>query len=213
LIADVCCATLNARESGARGGHAMNLVERVKAILISPVTEWPVIERESGDVAYLFTNYVAILALIPAVAGFIGTSIIGVSVPGVGTYRVPIFSGLFSAVLGYVLTFIIVYVIALIIDFLAPTFLGQKNFAAALKVAVYSFTPAWIAGIFQIIPGLAFLSILGLYGFYLLWVGLPVLMKSPKEKALVYTIAVVICAVLIQIIVGAIIVALISFPR
>jgi hypothetical protein len=191
----------------------MNLIERVKAIILTPATEWPVIERESGEVTYLFINYVAILALIPAVAGFIGTSIIGVSMPVVGTFRMPIFSGLFHAILGYVLTFVIVYVVALIIDFLAATFQGQKNFANALKLAVYSFTPAWLAGIFQIIPGLAFLSILGLYGFYLLWLGMPILMKSPKDKALVYTIAVVVCAVILQIIVGAIIVGLVAFPR
>jgi Yip1 domain len=191
----------------------MNIVERVKAIILSPVTEWPVIERESGDVTYLFMNYVAILALIPAVCGFIGTSIIGVSIPGAGTFRVPIFSGLFHAVLGYVLTFVVVYVVGLIIDLLAPTFAGQKNSANALKLAVYSFTPAWLAGIFQIIPGLAFLGILGLYGFYLLWVGLPILMKTPKEKALLYTIAVVVCALVLQLIVGGIVFGLVAYPR
>ena len=48
------------------------------------------IEREPGDVQYLFKNYVAILALIPAVAGFIGSSIVGVSTP-VGTIKLSIF--------------------------------------------------------------------------------------------------------------------------
>ena len=55
----------------------MDLVERVKAILLTPKTEWPVIAREPGDVAYLFKNYVAILAAIPAVCGFIGSVISG----------------------------------------------------------------------------------------------------------------------------------------
>lgn len=190
----------------------MNLIERAKAIILSPATEWPVIERESGEPAYLFMNYVAILALIPAIAGFIGTSIIGVSVPVIGTVRVPFFTGLFSAIFGYVLTFVVVYVVGLIVDLLAPTFAGQKNSANALKLAVYSFTPAWLAGIFQIIPGLAFLSILGLYGIYLFWLGLPILMKAPKDKALVYTIAVVVCAIVVQIVAVAIVSAFVAFP-
>jgi len=191
----------------------MNLVERVKAIILTPATEWPVIEREPGDPAYLFTNYVAILALIPAIASFIGSSIIGVSMPAVGTFRTPIFSGLFHAILSYVLSFVVVYIVGLIIDLLASSFQAQKNPGNALKLAVYSYTPAWLAGIFQIIPGLAFLSILGLYGIYLLWLGLPVLMKAPKEKAPVYTIAVVFCAIILQIIVSAIVLGLVMFPR
>jgi hypothetical protein len=73
-----------------------------------------------------------------------------------------------------------VYVMALIIDALAPTFQGQKNHPNALKLAVYSMTPAWLAGVFSLIPGLRPLSILGLYGLYLLRVGLPPLMKVPQ---------------------------------
>jgi len=172
------------------------LVERVKSILLTPQTEWPVIAREPGEASVLFTRYVAILALIPALAGFIGTSLIG--------RYVPFFSGLMSAVIGYVMTFVVVFVVALIVDALAPTFGAQKNFPNALKLTVYSYTPAWLAGIFLLIPGLSFLSILGLYGLYLLWLGLPPLMQTPRDKALPYAGAVVVCAVIIAIVIGAI---------
>jgi hypothetical protein len=178
----------------------MNLVERIKGILLTPRTEWPVIEREPGDPAYLYTNYVMILAAIPAIAGFIGASLVGISVGGLGTVRVGFFAGLLQAVLGYLLALVGVYVMALIIDALAPTFGGQKNFPNAMKVASYFPTPFWLAGIFSIIPRLAFLSILGLYGFYLLWIGLPALMKSPEQRALGYTAAVIVCAIVITIV-------------
>src|SRR5262245_16126612 len=105
----------------------MNLVERVRSILLNPQETWPVIEREPGDPAHLFTNYVALLALIPALAGFLGGSLIGMTLPGIGTVRMPFFTGLINAIFGYVLTFVIVYVVAIIIDALAPTFAGQKN--------------------------------------------------------------------------------------
>jgi hypothetical protein len=183
----------------------MDIVERVKAILLTPQSEWLVIERESGEPAYLFANYVAILAAIPAVCGFIGTSIIGVSVPVIGTVRVGVVSGIASAIVHYLLAFAMVYVLGLVIDALAPTFNAQKDQANALKLAVYSMTPAWLAGIFSLIPGLRVLGILGLYGLYLLWVGLPPLMKAPQEKATFYAAAVVVCAIVISIVIGVIV--------
>jgi Yip1 domain len=183
----------------------MVLVERVKAILLTPKSEWLAIEREPGDPAYLFANYVAILAAIPAVCGFIGTSIIGISLPIIGTVRVGVVSGIASAIVHYLLAFAMVYVMGLIIDALAPTFNGQKNPANALKLAVYSMTPAWLAGFFSLIPGLRVFGILGLYGLYLLWVGLPPLMKVPEEKSIGYAAAVVVCAIVISVVIGAIV--------
>jgi hypothetical protein len=197
----------------ARGEATMNLVERVRAILLDPQGEWPAIERESGEPSHLFTNYVALLALIPAIADFVGTSLIGVTAPVVGTVRMPFFTGLFNAIFGYVITFVAVYVVAIVIDALAPAFAGQKNFPNALKVTVYSYTPAWLAGIFLLIPGLRFLAVLGLYGLYLLYTGLPPLMKAPRDKALMYSIAVVVFAVVLAAVIASIQAALFVHPR
>lgn len=191
----------------------MNLFERVKGILLNPRDEWSIIEREPGDVAYLFMNYVAILAAIPAICGFIGSSLIGLSLPGLGTVRVPIVTGLVGAVVGYLLTFAMVYIVALLADLLAPTFQGQKNPENALKLVVYSYTPAWLAGVFLLIPSLGFLAILGLYGLYLLWVGIPPLMKAPQEKSIVYTLAIIVCAIVIGLVVGLVQAAIMPFPR
>jgi hypothetical protein len=170
----------------------MNLVERVKRILLQPKSEWPVIEREPGTAGYLFPNYVAILAAIPPVCAFIGTSIIGF-----GPYRVGIVGGLLRAVVVYVLTLAGVFVMAYVIDFLAGTFGTRKNLDNAMKVSAYAGTPAWVAGVFDIIPALAFMGILGLYSIYLLYTGIAALMKPPADKALLYTIAAIICAILV----------------
>ena len=164
----------------------MQLIQRVKAILLTPSTEWPVIEREPGSPSILFVNYVPILAAIPAISRFVGQSLIG--------GYTPILSGLLRAVIVYVATFAVVYLIACVIDLLAPRFGAQKNFDNALKLTVYSYTPVWLAGIFLLIPGLNFLAILGLYGIYLLWRGLPVLMRAPDHRVLAYTAVVTACA-------------------
>ena len=166
----------------------MWLIERVKAIILSPRTEWPVIEQEPSTLGSLLIHYVAILAAIPEVAHFIGQSLIG--------GYAPIGPNLLRALIVYLVTFAMVYIIAGVIDLLAPRFGGEKNFANAVKLSVYSHTPLWLAGIFLLIPGLNFLLILGVYGVYLLWTGLPLLMRVPSEKALPYAVVVTACALI-----------------
>jgi len=183
---------------------AMNLVERVKKILLTPKTEWEVIDAEPATAAELYTRYIAPLAAIGPIAQLIGYSVFGVTVPFVGTYRVPIGSAITQAIVMYALTLAGTYVLALIIDALAPTFNGQRSQIQALKLAAYSLTASWVAGIFALIPGLRILTLLGLYSLYLLYLGLPVLMKTPREKALGYTVVVIVAAIVLSMIIGAI---------
>ena len=176
----------------------MGLVDRVKNILLAPKTEWPVIAAESSSTGDLMGAYVAPLAGISALCGFVGSSIVGASLPFVGTYRTPILAGIGMAVFSFVMAFVGIFILSFIINALAPTFGAEKNPAQAMKVAVYSYTPAWIAGILGIIPALGLVGILvSLYGLYLLYLGLPRLMKNPEEKSIGYTAVVVVCAILI----------------
>jgi hypothetical protein len=172
----------------------VNAALRAKAILSDPSLEWTRIEKESGDAAYLLTSYVALLALVPAVFGFIGVCIVGAIVPGIGPVRAPILDGVFGAVFGYVMTCATVLVLGLLIDLLAPTFGGRRNFDSALKLAVYSYTPVWLVGIFLLAPGLRFLGLIGFYGAYILLMGVPRLMRLPAHAATGYVAIVVACA-------------------
>jgi hypothetical protein len=190
----------------------MILTERVKNIILQPAQEWRVIEKEATTVAELYTSYIMILAAIGPVASIIGLSIFGVSAPFTGTYRLPFGSVIGHAVVSYALALAGVYVFGLVINALAPTFLGTKDEIQALKVAAYSSTASWLAGIFMLVPALSFLQILGLYSLYLLYLGLPLLMKAPAEKALVYTVIVVVIGVVIMGLIGAISGLLISYP-
>lgn len=172
----------------------MNLLQRIRGILLSPAREWREIEREPGEPAYLFVRYVALLALIPAIAGFVGQSVIGVQVSA-GSFRVPVLAGLVDAALGYMFSFVIVYVTALIIDFLARYFDADRYFPNALKLATYSFTPVWLSGIFLVLPGLRFLTLLGFYGVIVLWIGLSILLRAPRGTTLIYALAVAILTI------------------
>ncbi|MEP7041603.1 MAG: Yip1 family protein [Dokdonella sp.] len=174
------------------------LMARVKAILLTPKTEWPVIAAEPATVPDLYKNYIAILAAIPVVAGFIKGSLIGYGMFGIH-YRTPIGAGITAAVIGYVLSLALVYVMALIVDALAPSFGGQKNPIQALKAVGYAYTASWIASIGQIVPGLGWLIAIagGIYSIYLLYLGLTPTMQSPPEKAGGYTAVSIIIAVVL----------------
>ena len=180
----------------------MNLVDRVKRILLTPRTEWQVIDAEQTTPAALYTGYIAPLAAIGPVAQLIGMTVFGIPIPFMGTFRVPFGSALMRAIVAYLLTLVATYVLALIIDALAPSFNAQRNQIQALKLAAYSSTAAWVAGIFLIIPALGILSIVGLYSLYLLYLGLPTLMKTSQDKALPYTGVVVLAAIVLFITVG-----------
>jgi hypothetical protein len=191
----------------------MNLVERVKRILLTPRTEWEVIDAEPATPRELYLGYVLPLAAIGPIAQVIGSAVFGIRVPfGGGVYRVPIGTAIIGAVVSYVLTLVGVYVLALIIDALAPNFGGTKSQLQALKVSAYSSTASWVAGIFSLVPGLRFFGILGLYSLYLLYLGLPVLMKAPEEKALAYTILVILAALVLFLVVGLVAGSFLSGP-
>ena len=184
----------------------MDLVQRVKNICLTPNTEWPVIADETTSTGTLIAGYVVPLAAVGAVAGLIGGSLVGYTVPFVGTYRTPIVAGLVAAVFGLVMAVVGILIISFIINALAPTFGAQQNGGQALKVAVYSFTPAWVAGVLRIVPALGLLGVLAaFYGIYLLYLGLPRLMKCPQEKALPYTAVSVVSAFIVMLVVGAVV--------
>ena len=183
----------------------MNIVERVKNICLSPATEWEVIAGESTAAGSLISGYVVPLVAIGAIAGFIGGSIIGRTIPFIGTYRVGMTAGVVGAVFAFVMAIIGVAILSFIINALAPTFGAQQNSMQAMKVAVYSYTPGWVAGVLQIFPLLGILALFGaLYGIYLMYLGLPKLMKCPQEKTVGYTAVVVVCAIVLSVVIGVI---------
>ncbi|WP_156678953.1 Yip1 family protein [Sphingomonas profundi] len=195
-------------------GAPNGVVERAKAILLTPKTEWPVIAAEPATVGGLYRGYVMILAAIPAVCGALGGMMWGHSALGI-TYRPSIGASLAGAVVSYLLTLVGVYLLALVVDLLAPRFGGTRSRVQAFKLAAYSGTAAWLAGLFLLIPGLGWLSIVGLYGLYLLYLGLPFLMRAPPANAMAYTAVTVLAAFLLTFLVGAItspLVSLLSGP-
>lgn len=179
----------------------MSLVARVKGILMNPRQEWQVIDAEPFNQSAILTGYVLPLAAIGPIATFIGWTVFGL---GFGI-RLGVGTALTVAISAFVFAIIGLFVTAFVTNALAPTFGAQQNFGQAFKLIAYGSTAAWVGGIFNLIPALAIIGVLfGLYSLYLLYIGLPVLMKAPQDKVVVYTIAIIVVLIVIYLIVGAI---------
>ena len=172
----------------------MNAFVRAKTLLVDPIAAWRGIEKDIGDPAYLLSRYVAVLALVPALSSFVGATLIGVVTPSGAVVRADLIDGLFGAIFSYAASCAMVLLLGLIIDILAPLFGGRRDFEDAFKLAVYSFTPLWLAGIFLLLPGLRFLLLTGAYGIYLLFIGAPRLTKVPEQQAANFTVVILIFA-------------------
>jgi Yip1 domain len=184
----------------------MNLIERVKNILITPVKEWDVIAGEQPDIGKIITGYVLPLAGAAAIATFIGHSFIG-SIFGAGLFGVS--WGLYHALTVFVGALCSVFISALVIDALAPSFGAEKNMGRSVQLVSYSYTPGWIGGLLAIIPVLSLIgAIAGLYGLYLLYIGMPKLKKSPEDKQVSYFVVSLLVIIVVYVIIGLILAAI-----
>jgi hypothetical protein len=181
----------------------MNIVERAKRLCLSPDTEWPVIAGESATLGSLITGYALPLTALSAAGSLIGTM----------STRLGLSLALQVAVTALVMSLVGVVVLSVIISALAPTFGAAKSSNSAAKVAAYAPTPAWIGGIFQIVPVVGWLVawVGALYALYLLYVGLMRVMKSPPDKVVAYTVVVVLIAIVVGFAASSITAILISY--
>ncbi len=160
-----------------------DLISRVKGLILAPQKEWDRIETERPSILDLYRRYILILAVIPPFASFLGSWLFGTR----GLH--PAFTaGLFRACVQYALSLPALFLVAFVISMVAPSFDGKSDDRRALALVAYSYTPAWLASAFGLIPGLRFLDALGLYGVYVFSLGLTRMMRVPKDNLDVFTL-------------------------
>ena len=192
---------MNVVEPGSGGA---SLLARVGAILTKPNATWDVIDAETTQIPDLYKTYVAPLAAIPAVCGAIGLLGLG-GIHMFGIHVRPSLTGVITEmVVNYVLTLVGVYILAMVIDQLAPQFGAARGRTQAFKLAAYSGTAFWVAGVFRLLPGSGWLFMLlgGLYTLYLMYLGLPKLMKVEGDRAVPYLAVSVVVTLAITILLG-----------
>ncbi|MGB8217860.1 MAG: Yip1 family protein [Candidatus Methanoperedens sp.] len=183
----------------------MEQLDRAISILKNPLAELTKVKSESINKDDIIKQYIAILALIPAIAYIIGMGIIGANAGPFGSFRYPIGTAVVGGILMYILSIVDVYLIGIVINAFAPNFASKQDENQAMKLAAYSATAGLVGGIFYIIPVFSVIVLLfALYGLYILYLGIPVLMDTPKEQAVGYTIVVIIVSLVVYFIVEAV---------
>lgn len=181
----------------------MDIVARAKGLITRPREEWGVIAGEPADTASLFKNYVIPMSAIPAVAGFIGLAVFAqmfaASLPGFSLGAL-----LVQTVVSYILGLAGVWLFGKLVQALAPRFGGSGEEMPAMKLAAYWPTAFWLAGAFAIVPILGILALLGLYSFFILHQGVPVVARVPPDRALVFTLVLIVCGIAVYLAIGLI---------
>jgi hypothetical protein len=151
------------------------LLERVRNTILTPKTQWQLIEAEPTSVSKLYSGFVMPMAAFAAVISFFRMSVVGVTLPDGGALRKSLVSGLFSSLLTFVMGLVGLYLVGMIINMLACVFGGLRDRRQALKTAAYALTPAWLgtALTFFFPLGSLLQLVAGLYSLYVLHLGLP----------------------------------------
>lgn len=188
-------ADARARAEQARA-KAEFILSRAYGLLREPKKEWAQIRAEETAIPNILLGYVAPLAAVPPICGLIGAYVFGLSYGGVDV-RPPLDEALIGAVVSFVASVGMVFLLGILINALAENFDADRNELAGQKVAAYSMTPAFLSGIFSLWPPLWWLSLFAIAAsVFLLYRGLPALMKSPEDRAVGYTATVAIAGLI-----------------
>jgi len=176
----------------------MNLLDRVKNILITPKTEWAVIDSETATPQSLLTGYILPLAVVAAAGSLIRGLLFA------GTLGLKYF--IVMAIISFIVTMLSFYINVYIIDMLAPSFGSEKNLGKSAQLVAYSLTPSYIAALLSFIPFLNVLIMIAgwVYGVYIMYLGIGPLKKTPEDKKVVYMVIAFLIMIAVYFILGAI---------
>lgn len=185
------------------------IISTAKQFILSPKSEWEVVKSDKDTAHQHVMKYVLPLALISAVAIFIGVGLIGYRVLG---YRVQSVSGgLAQAIMSLASILIGVYLSGFVIHKLAPTFDTTVSLDKAVKLVGFSYTAILLAGVLNIFPPLAFLTFLGgLYSLYILYIGFKPMTNVSDEKSTSYFIVSLLVIVGVYVIIGVVLAGIIG---
>ena len=186
-----------------------SIIDTAKQFIVNPKLEWEVARQDENSAQEHVMKYVLPLALISAVAIFIGVGLIGYRVLG---YRVQSVSGgLAQAIMSLVSILIGVYLSGFVIHKLAPNFNTTVSLDKAVKLVGFSYTAILLAGVLNIFPPLAFFTFLGgLYSLYILYLGFKPMTNVSDDKSTSYFVVSLLVIVGVYVINGLILTGIIG---
>ena len=170
------------------------VLNHVWGLFSQPKKEWKSIKEERCTVGKCFCSHVLIMAAIPAIAGYIGTTQVGWSFGGFEVHRLTTESALQIAILTYLTMLVAVFSLGKAIHWMGQTYGSKQTLPQAIALAAYTATPLWLMGFFFLYPVLWVNMLIGLpalaYTVYLLYTGVPVMMNVSQERGFLFASAV-----------------------
>jgi len=192
--------------SNGSGPCPKAILELVRGLFSAPKASLAKVEVENKSINQIYKQYLLILVALPAIGTFIGTSIVGMSIPFVGTYRVPFFSGLISQIIYYFLMLGMVYVYALVLQKVAASFGGNNSLQKSFQLVAFSMVPVFVGGILNVVPMLGLLGILfAVFTLYLFYLGIPLFTGVEEAKRLLVFIITLVVGLILAVIISMIV--------
>lgn len=170
------------------------VLNHVWGLFFHPKQEWKSIKGERCSIGKCYCSHVLILAAIPAIAGYIGTTQVGWSFGGFEVHKLTTQSALQIAIVTYLTMLVAVFSLGKAIHWMGQTYGSKQTLPQAIALAAYTATPLWIMGFFFLYPILWVNMLIGLpalaYTVYLLYTGVPVMMSVSQERGFLFASAV-----------------------
>lgn len=170
------------------------MLGHIAGLFTQPHATWESIRERRYSVAECYTRHTLWLALIPAVAGFIGTTQIGWQVGYGDVVRLTTASAGRIAVLYYLAMLVAVFTVGYVIYWMSRTYGADQPLSQCVVLASHTATPLFIIGIMQLYPILWLNLVIGLpvlgYTIFLFYTGVPIVMEIPKERGFLFSSAV-----------------------
>ncbi|KJK18091.1 Yip1 family protein [Pseudomonas sp. NPDC087612] len=159
-----------------------------------PDDAWMEIRQEEELHPRHYLPHLLLMALIPALCLFIGTTSIGWSLAGTERVRLSVASAAELGVLLYAACVVGVMIMGGFIRWMSRTFDARPSLNQCIGFAAYTATPYFVAGVAGLYPGrwlaLIVLGAASAYATFLLYVGLPTFLRLRKEDGLLYSTSV-----------------------
>jgi hypothetical protein len=167
------------------------MINHVWGLFAHPCQEWQEITGEEREVGHLHLGEVLVLAAIPAISAFIGTTQVGWSIGGGEAVKLTESSALQLTLLSYLAMLCGVAVMGAFIHWMSRTYDANPTLVQCIVFAAYTATPLFVGGLAALYPHIWLGMIVGTaaicYTTYLLYVGLPTFMNIPSDEGFLFS--------------------------
>ncbi len=165
--------------------------EKAKFLILKPAEAWLVIKSKEPENQRAITDYAMPLIVLGVVSTLIGTQFYlkDASLEVVGKY----------GLMAFLIPYFNIYASVFFIEKISASFLSLGNKNAITQLVIYSTTASYVSSIIVNIHPLFYIfSIFSFYFIYLLWVGLPIMLNTPREKRTSFAIMIVLVMQIIE---------------